>query len=483
MAERTHISYAEIKAGVFLTFCLALFIGMLMVLGKFGRSWRGRQELNVVFAATSGLYREAPVLYNGMEIGHVKQLRIMRLNEASIARLPPLTLDDLPNLPLSDEERDRLRTGPEAAAKVHERLSVILRDRTVVLVTLDVLHENDTRRFHLDDTYRISGSFMGDSAVLIRAGHGQPISQGFHRYLIGTAGNSYSDLAQALVQVKDVLASMSDVISAEPSQRSLRGHLTSFSEFTQRLDESMQSMHEDLSTTWDNVDRRFDRGSTVLRDIELKLTRMQPRIDDAMDSARKAIADARQNAVTSIDAMRANVISGRKEIGKIQENWRENLGALKPLPAQIEKAREWSERLTGSADSIDSVLARADDQLQQGIASTRAMLASYTASAIAFEQNTYTLKNWPWSYANAPDDQTAQERLEAWRNDLAARQYAELRAELQRVSASLTNVAPTDQPRAARIAQLLREADLGGEAPPVPVEPAAKHGKKEKGRK
>src|SRR5258706_10884747 len=72
MAERkplSRFSNAEIKAGVFLTFCMALFIAMLFVLGKFGRVWRGRQEIHVAFARVNAIRPESPVKYNGLEVG------------------------------------------------------------------------------------------------------------------------------------------------------------------------------------------------------------------------------------------------------------------------------------------------------------------------------------------------------------------------------------------------------------------------------
>ena len=77
-AAQGKISQAEIKAGVFLTFCLALFIAMLFVLGKFGRAWRGHEEIRVLFSQVSALRRDAPVRYNGMDLGRVHTLKIVR---------------------------------------------------------------------------------------------------------------------------------------------------------------------------------------------------------------------------------------------------------------------------------------------------------------------------------------------------------------------------------------------------------------------
>ena len=43
VAKSPGYSSAEVKAGLFLTFCLALFVAMLFVYGKAARLWRGRR--------------------------------------------------------------------------------------------------------------------------------------------------------------------------------------------------------------------------------------------------------------------------------------------------------------------------------------------------------------------------------------------------------------------------------------------------------
>ena len=47
MSEESGYSNAEVKAGVFLAFCLALFVAMLFIYGKVARVMRGRQEIPV----------------------------------------------------------------------------------------------------------------------------------------------------------------------------------------------------------------------------------------------------------------------------------------------------------------------------------------------------------------------------------------------------------------------------------------------------
>jgi ABC-type transporter Mla subunit MlaD len=457
----THISHAEIKAGVFLTFCLALFVAMLFELGRFGRAWRGRQEISVVFAQVNGLRREAPVFYNGMEIGHVRQIRVLRLTPGELAKLPPFALRDLPNLPLSDLERDTLRSGnPRLESVVNQRVRELIADRTMVLAILDLLHENDTRRFRSDDQYRINGTVTSDSYVCMRTGCGQPLSPNDKKYLLGITGDMYTDLGKSLSQVKDILASLAEIAGGEDTRQTIRGQLGNFEGFTERFEKTTASIQEALPDTWDEIDGRLEKFKGNAKDVEGKLAGMSPAAGDAMDAAQRAILDTRESAATSIDEMREKVAGFRGEAGKLKEQWRKTAADyVDTLPSQLQKAREWPERFTPTIDRIDNFLTRADDQLEKGIDSTRALLHDYTVQATSFEQTTYRLKRWPWSFANKPDEEALAAQDALWRRDLAKRQYVELRGELERLQQNLQSAAPAEQARIARMSELLKDSD------------------------
>src|SRR5207237_7469767 len=109
MATSTGYSNAEVKAGVFLTFCLAMFVAMLFSYGKVASLWRGRQEISVVFTSVTALRPDAPVRYNGVEVGRVREIKILHLDENNVKLLPLLSIRDLDNLPLTDKEQKTLR--------------------------------------------------------------------------------------------------------------------------------------------------------------------------------------------------------------------------------------------------------------------------------------------------------------------------------------------------------------------------------------
>ena len=462
MAERkvpARISNAEIKAGVFLTFCLALFIAMLFVLGKFGHAWRGRQELHIVFTQVNAMRPEAPVLYNGMEIGHVKHVKIVRASDVLLSRLPPFSARDLYNLPLNDLERENLGAITDPAEFDRKARAMVL-DRTMVLLVLEVLREDDTQRFHMDDEYRISGSLMGDSSVDIRAGNGQAIPPQYDRAFLGVSGDMYTDLGKSISQVKDILASMAEIVGGEGTRDTIRSQVDNFDHFTGRLENAAGSVQTKMPTMWNDIDERLERAKGTLNDVEAKLTKMKPKLEDAMISAQKAVAETHESAAKSIaeahekvKGMRADAKVGLAEWRKVAAEYRDT------IPDEIQGGREFTERFGPTVDKINSTLTRADDQLNKGIESTRAILGDYSDKATEFESTTYRLKKWPGSFANEPTDEQAEQQYSIWKRDLARRQFQELRNELDRTREGLTNVQSSDHPRVTRIAQLIQESD------------------------
>ncbi|MCW8131282.1 MAG: MCE family protein, partial [Planctomycetota bacterium] len=121
---RREFSNVEVKAGVFLAFCLALFVGMLLLYGKIPRLWRVRQEVRAVFSSVASLKPDAAVLYNGVEVGRVKSMRILHLDKETADKLAPMTKRDLDFLPLGEGQRKKLRLAPdyEFDPKVREAL-------------------------------------------------------------------------------------------------------------------------------------------------------------------------------------------------------------------------------------------------------------------------------------------------------------------------------------------------------------------------
>jgi hypothetical protein len=202
-------------------------------------------------------------------------------------------------------------------------------------------------------------------------------------------------------------------------------------------------------------------------------------VDEAMASARKSIAEAQSGFAKSAGTMLDKVQAMRKKASDSLGPWRTKAADYRDkVPAQLHSAREWTDRFMPTMDKIDSFFTRADDQLDKGIASTRATLASYVVVAGNLEETTYRLKRWPNSFAVKPDAETAQSQDLVWRRDLACRQYLELRGELQRLRDGLTATEASDKARLSRIEEIIRETDSQMEPGAAPAKERPRKGKK-----
>jgi ABC-type transporter Mla subunit MlaD len=459
--RKTHsrISNAEIKAGIFLTFCIALFVAMLFVVGKFGRSLRGRQEITVAFAQVNALRAEAPVLYDGMDLGHVKALNIVRVDQDLLLRMPPLTRRDIANLPLDEEDRQRLSALPEP--DVDSAARKLMLNRTMVLLTLNLLSEHDSQRFRIDDEYRIAGSMMGDSSVEIRTGIGKAIVPSQRNVFVGVGGDMYTDLGKSLSQVKDILGSMAEMVGGDAAKHGIQMQLVNFDGFTSHLEDVAGSMLDRMPKTWDGANTRIDKSKTALLEFEAKIRELKPKIDDSLERAAKTIAGMRQSAVKSLDDAQLSITSYRKDALDSTRELRKTAADYKEsIPRQIHDARAWSDRMGPTVAKIDNFCSRADDQLDKGIDSLKTAFRGYLATAVELEHTAYNVKTWPWLLSKAPDTEEKQLYFDtAWRHDLLRRHYRELRAELLRTRESLRSSGATDQSRIAHIDQILRESD------------------------
>jgi hypothetical protein len=473
----SRVSHAEIKAGVFLTFCLALFVAMLFVLGKFGRAWRGRQEVNVVFSHGNALRPDSPVRYNGMDVGRVKTVKITHIDDALLEKLPILTRDDLVNLPLTDSERETLRDAPPPEVDVSVRKIIV--GRTMILLTLDLVSEKDADRFRVDDEYHISGSLMGDSSIEIRTGAGNGVPENYNKYFLGVSGDMYSDLGKSIGQVKDILGSMAEMVGGDGQGVNIQMQLSNFDAFTERIDNVSKSMEAKLPTVWDGIDQKISDGEKKFEEIEAKVAGMKPSLDQSMENTQRAIAELRKTSLQNVQDMHERVTQYATDAKQSLASLAKAVASMKEtVPGEIAAARDWSERFAPTVEKIDGFFTRADDQLNKGIESTRATLQYYIAMAANLEEKTFQLAKWPWSFARTPTAAEAQLRQEIWRGELARRQYRELRAELERMQQSLQDVNTSDKARAARVDQLLRELDgdlgvtrRGGESSPEPAAP------------
>lgn len=250
MAEKHKYSEAELQAGIFLIFCLALFVAMLIVYGKVSRFWRDRQQVKVVFSSVESLRPDAAVRYNGVEVGRVRSMRIIHMDRKNLDRLLPLNRSHLQGLPVPKDKLRALRLAPD---KEFDRMCrEAIQGETMIELTLEVLQEGDYRRYRVDDSVLVGTTVMGDAAVEIIAGSGRPLGYEEDVLLVGQSKDFFSSLSRSMDQVKEVLSTVTDIVGVEERQ--------SFVRSANRMDgvmETMRGLGKNVSKRMAGTSKKF----------------------------------------------------------------------------------------------------------------------------------------------------------------------------------------------------------------------------------
>jgi ABC-type transporter Mla subunit MlaD len=460
VANTTGYSNAEVKAGVFLTVCLALFVVMLFFFGKLGRVLKGRQEISVVFTSVTSLRPDAPVRYNGVEVGRVKDITIFHLTKENIGKLPPIKVADLDNLPLSEKEQKVLRNPKETPADAYDtELASRLENRTMIKLVLDVLSENDEKRYRQDDQVHISTTLMGDTSVEITSGSGDPINPKDGRLMLGHSGDFFTNLAKSVEQVKEILGSVSDVVGQE-ERESVRRALRRFDTITDRIERIVTLADQRLPHTWDKVDgladsakKNFDKIGDTVASVEPQVTKTLKTADDAVKDLQDRIGKLADEAKLAVVEVKGQVKPILGDVQQITSKTKDD------FPVMIKNARDLAARLQDSAGKLDAVLGTGNRLLAESYPDLRRLVLAFRMGAENFEEATNVLKRKPWLIYNAAKEDSAVNTAQKTTRDLevATRRFAELSTELQ---ALRRNMDPNSKERLERVDYMIQELNV-----------------------
>ncbi len=455
MAGKSGYAHSEVKAGCFLTLCIGLFIALLFLYGDWARSMRGRQQISVVFSSVTSLRPDAPVRLNGVEVGRVKDIRIVHLDENEIKKLPPLKITDLDKLPLTDKERRDLRmlSPDELSAEIGKKIV----NKTMINLVLEVISEHDNDRFRADDDISIRATLMGDTTVEIASGSGKPLLEA--QTILGRSGDFYTNLARSVEQVKDILSSVSDVVGKE-EQESLRKALRRFDTITERLDKIVKIADERLPKTWDRVDKLADGAESNFNRIGSAVEGVKPHVDKTLDAMTAAVEDLQKRVGNLADEARSSVTEIKTDVKPVFQDLQYIMNKTKDdIPAMVKNAKDLTAHFQTSAGKIDAVLASADRMLQESYPDVRRLVLALRLGAENFEEGTNILKRKPWLIYNpAKEDPTV---INAQKNardlEVATKRFNELSVELQAVR---RNMDRTPKEKLDRIDYIIQELNV-----------------------
>jgi len=450
VAKGSGYSGAEVKAGVFLTFCIGMFVAMLFIYGKASRLWKGHSEISVCFTSVTSLRPDAPVRLNGVEVGRVRAIEIVPMTQERLKLFPPFKLQDIDNLPLTDRERADLRKmnapPPEATAdmrlKFDQTLDLAVREkiaeRTMIKLVLEVQGskggESEGKLYRVDDQIRIATTLLGDTSVEIASGNGDP-NDGQERLLLGVSGDFFTSLQKSIEQVKEILHNVSEVVGQD-ERKSIQSALKRFDSITKKIESVVDLAAKRLPATWDKVDVLADSAREDLDGIGKTITGLQPQIMKTLTSADEAIKELQKRLVELSDEAKSTIVEVRGQVKPILEDIHYITANSKDdFPVLIKNAKDLASRLKLSADKLDGVLATGDRLLQESYPDLRRLILAFRMGAENFEEATSLIKRKPWLVMNKPKEDGGFENANAMAGKLdhAMKSFRELNMQLQAV--------------------------------------------------
>ncbi len=451
-------SNAILYAGLFLAFSFALLTGLYFVFGKLGKTWRGVAEIKVLFAKARSLKPGAPVLYDGMEVGRVKDVSILHVGTGLLNAMPPITKRDLHNLPIS--ERDRETFARMNDSEVDAAVKSSINGRMMVLAVFDVLIDRDEKRLHDDDAYFIATSKMGDSRVEIVTGKGKPIAPKPGMVVLGVDADLISDIGKNLEQIEDILFSIANIIGGDVGKAAVQDQLRNFEGFTANIEKQTESMVRRVPEVWDEIDLRIDQSEKNMNEITDKILAIFPKIDAAVAKAGDAIESMHGTLGKSAnDAV--EILHRYRQLAKDQVARWKSLSAEyhDKTPARMKELRKTAEAALEAVAKLDEVLTRVELELKLSTEHARSSFSAQSDDAMSVQELAWNFKKSPGYFSSKYTKEQLAQRHQAWRFDMARKQYIELRRELAVIQGNMGAADPADRERARSIEEKLSESD------------------------
>ena len=443
----------EVRAGAVITAVIVLLVAFLVAYGKFARAVSSSREVRVVFASVANMRSEAKVYYNGLQIGKVGRIQLLEMNEQSLAELPSFSDRDLPFLPFSEDERAAFKETP--ADQINAEIRKRLIGKSMVELLLDIVKEDDKKRFHDDDQVRLGSTLMGESSVQIFAGTGKPIDAAKAKVFMGEGGDMYSSLANALDQVKNILETAADMMGGG-DQSPMAKKIAGLDEFTENLENRAGNLETNASQLLTKADTRLDEAREAFTGLDTAVQNLKPELSKTLDNAqtqldtvRQNVARVTQNGKKTIQDVRNNFIADLVEIAK---QMKERRGAW---PTLVHDAREWTDSLKPKVDGMNAELEALSQRLKTGTPEVKSTLAGYSDLVNSLEEKTWYYAHYPWLAFNNPTEDDEKDMLYERRKDLMIRRFKEMRPQFEKAFA----VGAFDPARKAQAMAIVAEMD------------------------
>jgi len=383
-------SHSEIKAGALVAFCLALLFVMVFAVGDCGRYLRGSHERVALFSSVTGLQPNSAVNYSGVEIGRVRETRIVDVNDALLRSLPTITVDNLNRLPLSFDEIERLKALKDPAKVDAAARELIgprgdLRGRKMIVLVLEIHRSAKEFRLREDDTVRLATTVMGDSTVEISPGSGAPLTEG--RALLGDGSNLFTQLSDSMREIRTLLAKVSGIIGDE-EKVNIKATLA-----------NVKKASEDMSLASAKVREMVKDAEKPVKEAIRDLREGMSEARLAVAAVRKTIGEVKPKVVAALDSGKKMMESGRKAAESADKLMTD---ARPKLLAVLQESATAAKSATSALKEVQKLLAETGDAIDENRPSVRRAMADLRESARNFKEMSSRIKRQPWLLLRRP---------------------------------------------------------------------------------
>jgi ABC-type transporter Mla subunit MlaD len=328
-------------------FTLALLFVMVFAVGDCGSYLRGSKEREVLFSSVTGLKPNSAVNYAGVEIGRVRETRIVKVDAAVLKKLPPISVDNLNRLPLTYAEVEQLKAlkDPAKIDAATRRLIGVAQDRpgrSMILLVLEVRRTGAGFALREDDLVRLSTTAMGDSTVEISPGSGERLPEG--QALLGDGSTLFTQLSDSMREIRKLLGNVSGIIGEEErvNVQTTLANIKKASEdlclVSAKVRGVVANAEKPVAETIKDLRAGVSDARTTVAEVRKTVQGIGPKVTSAVESGKKMF-DAGRKAAESAEKLLNEV---RPQLTLVLRNSSETLDEVQDLLFEVGDAMDES---------------------------------------------------------------------------------------------------------------------------------------------
>ena len=452
MAQDTRYNARDVKVGILVIVSAVFLLVLIAITSDIGKFFRPKRIVHVAFRHVVGLQPNSPVNYSGVEVGRVRSITVITVDEAFLRRLVPVMPDMVYELPIDEPDiLDKLRLVTDKAEFDKEARKSIL-GRDIVLLEMEV-DAGTVEVVHVDDYVSVESTLMGDTSVEISPGIEAANTSDV--VLLGRSGNLFTKLGESVEEIRYLLRSAGTALSAGGTDfgamfSKINTSVSNLATASEDFKKAGAAANEILTTSKEDVEELARNSKSISERTDRILARVERDIDPITS-----------NITVSADEM-------RQILDKVTPN-------VEPL---ISGAKKLTERLDTLAENSDKLVATTSEVIDDSRADIRRSTENVKDATRNLTEFTSLLSRKPWLLLRAPrgEDRSEEDLISMARTLLDASSRAQEaattlasrpgtaaeKAELEKTAADLKETSDNLKRAAEAMIEVIKPLDRKG---------------------